>query len=133
MTDKKKLNKELILKYPNLSGNKIYQKSNAKGIGIRKTEFYDLLRKVRKLPEPSIQKRIKSIPKKYKTKPRKIAIPDIPFEQTRFGRIVKDIQKKRNISEQKAIEHTRFLLKVSKRDYILLNKKDVMVLSHYGY
>lgn len=66
MTDKKKLIKEFILKNPKLSGNECYKQTKNKGIGIRKTDFYALYREVKELPEPSIEKKEKSIPIKYK-------------------------------------------------------------------
>lgn len=78
MTDKKELLKEFILKYPNESGNWIYQESKKAGLGIRKTNFYGLLREVRELPEPTIEKREKSIPIKHrviKPEPSKITFP----------------------------------------------------------
>ncbi len=140
MTDKEKSIKELILKNPNLSGNKIYEKSKAKGIGIRKTDFYKLLRKTRNLLEPSITKREKSIPTKYKIKPTakpKVKVrakpkpkpkAKIPFEKTKFGIIVKDLQITHGISEKKAIIHARKILKIDKSDYDKINEKDVQIL-----
>lgn len=75
--------KELIKKNPTLSGNKVYQLSKEKGFGIRKTDFYDLFRETKNLPEPTLQERSKAIPKKYKAKnpyakikvPKKVYIP----------------------------------------------------------
>ena len=131
MTDKNKLVKDFIRNRVNLSGNQIYKEIKGKDFSIRKTDFYILLREVRNLPEPSIKKREQSVPIKYKIKPSKPKV--IPYEQTKFGKMAKDIQKKHGISEQKAIIRTRALLKIPKRDYRKLNKKDVDILTQYGY
>lgn len=82
-TDKEKKLIEYIKKNPTKSGNQIYKETQKKGISVRKTYFYDILREVRNLPEPSQAKRKKSIPLKYKVKkptprikiPRKVGIP----------------------------------------------------------
>jgi len=130
-----KTRKERILDYieanPNLSGSKVLEYAKDNGFGIRKQEFYKLYRDYKKLPEPTKEKKQKSIPIKYRVKPSKKV--KIPFEKTKFGKIVKDIEKIHGISERKAIERTRALLKIPKKDYIKLNKKDVLVLSQHGY
>ena len=138
MTDKKELVKEFIQNKPNLSGNKIYDEIKGKPFSIRKTDFYTLLREVRNLPEPTIQKREKSVPTKYKIKPIKPKKPrkptkplKIPFEQTKFGKISKSVQKAHGISEKRAIERARALLKIPNRDRHKLNKKDQYILSQY--
>lgn len=82
--------KELIVKNPTLSGNKIYQESKKKGFGIRKTDFYDLFREVKKLPETTLEKRTKSIPTIYKKAHPlpKIKIPktiEIPTKKGNYG------------------------------------------------
>lgn len=59
-------NIQLIKDNPNLSGNKIYQLSKSKGIGIRKQDFYKLYRTEKLLPEPTIEKQEKSVPIKYR-------------------------------------------------------------------
>jgi len=64
--DREKKCKELIKNNPNLSGNKIYEQSKIKGFGIQKSKFYELVREVRNLPEPSEIKKEKSIPIKYR-------------------------------------------------------------------
>ena len=140
MTDKNVLVKEFIENRPNLSGNKIYNEIKGKPFSIRKTDFYILLREVRNLPEPTIQKREKSVPTKYKikrikpTKPIKPIKPiEIPFEQTKFGQMTKDIQKKHGISERNATVRVRALLKIPKKDYRKLNRKDRDILTRYGY
>lgn len=69
MNDKKELVKEFIQNRPNLSGNKIYKKLKEKEFSIRKSDFYSLLREVRNLPEPSLEKREKSVPIKYRIEP----------------------------------------------------------------
>lgn len=151
MVDRKQLNKELILKNPNLSGNEIYEKSKALGFGIRKTEFYKLHREGKNLPEPSKAKKELSTPIKHRTtkqkasiqarvratkqkptpkrKTRQLKLPTkIDFDKTKFGRIVRKLQKEHNISEKKAIIHARILLKIDKSDYHLINQKDVQIL-----
>ena len=141
MTDKNKLVKDFIQNRPNLSGNKIYNEMKGKSFSIRKSDFYTLLRKVRKLPEPTIQKREKSVPTKYKIKPikpkkaKKISKPskpiEIPFDDTKFGKMVKSVKKAHNISEKKAIRHTRKILKIPNKDRHKINQKDQYILSQF--
>lgn len=57
---------ELIKNNPTLSGNQLYILSKKKGFGIQKSEHFQTVRIVRKLPEPTLQKKEKSIPIKYK-------------------------------------------------------------------
>jgi len=131
MTDNTDLNKTLIRNNPNLSGNQLYNISKQSGISIRKTDFYSLVREVRKLPEPSIQKKEKSTPKKYRIKGTGTKKPPkLPFEQTKFGKIVKRLESEHGISEKRAIERARALLKIPKKDYRKLNRKDVQILLH---
>ncbi len=151
MVDREQLNKELILKNPNLSGNEIYEKAKGLGFGIRKTKFYKILREGRNLPEPSKVKKEISTPIKHRTptqkasikarvratklkptpkrKPRQLKLPiKIPFEKTKFGKIVRDLIIVHGISEKKAIIHARILLKIDKSDYHKINRKDVQIL-----
>jgi len=134
MIDKKELIKEFILKHPKESGNWIYQEAKKIGLGIRKTNFLAIVRDVRDLPEPSKAKKEKSIPiiyRKVKPKPSKVKVKvKIPFEQTKFGKITKDLQKAHKISEKHAIIHARKILKISKKDYYKMNQKDVQILLH---
>lgn len=134
MSDEYKPLKEFISKYPKESGNWIYQESKKAGLGIRKQNFYGVLREVRNLPEPTIQKRKASIPIKYKIKPTKPKVKvkpsKIPFEKTKFGKIVGKLEKAHNISEEKAIKHARKILKIPKSDYRKMNQKDVQILLH---
>lgn len=140
MTDKEKVIKEIILKNPNLSGNKIYEITKAKGVGIRKTDFYKLFRETKNLPEPSITKREQSIPIKYKVAKPKVAKPKIaktkvqkkiiPFAETKFGKITKGLQDGHRISEKKAIIRARALLKIPRTDYDKLDEIDVQILLH---
>lgn len=86
MTDKIELNKELIQNNPTKSGNELYQDSKSKGLGIRKTNFLGLVREVRNLPEPSVEKREQSIPIKHRiVKPK-------PIEQSEIVKPTKDGQ-----------------------------------------
>lgn len=151
MVDKKQLSREFILKNPNLSATEALSQAKALGISIRKTDFLKEYREANNLPEPSLAKREASIPVKHRTvkqkasikarvravkvkptpkrKPRQLKLPTkIPFEQTKFGKIVRDLQKVRNITEKKAIIHARKLLKIDKADYNKINQKDVQIL-----
>ena len=82
MPDKKELIKEVILNNPNLSGNKVYEITKKRGIGIRKTDFYTLFRETKDLSEPTIEKRERSIPIRHRVikpeikEPSKIPFPD---------------------------------------------------------
>jgi len=156
MVDKKELRKELILKYPNDTATKLLVKAQKKGISNRKSEFLKEVRNLRKIPEPSIAKKERSIPIKYRSSlqksriakrkptPKRKPIPKkfptvlkpkakIPFAKTKFGRIVKDLESKHGISEKNAILRARKLLKIPKVDYNQLNTIDYDILIHYGY
>jgi len=146
MVDKKEKVREFIRNNPSLSGNETLTKLKKLGLGIRKTEFLKIFRNEKKLPEPTKQKREVSIPKKFrkaksriskpitrKRKTKQLKLPKIPFEKTKFGKIVKDLQKQHGISEQKAIERARVLLKIPKFDFRKLNLKDRFVLQQHGY
>ena len=85
MKDKKELIKEVILNNPNLSGNKIYEITKKKGIGIRKKDYYSLFRETRELPEPIIEKREKSIPIKYRVIKPKVIKLKIPKKEGIYG------------------------------------------------
>jgi len=88
MPDKKELIKEVILNNPNLSGNETYQLAKKKGIGIRKTDHFALVREVRDLPEPTIEKRERSIPIKHRIIKPEIIEPSkipIPTKEGKYG------------------------------------------------
>ena len=131
MTDKKEKIKEFIRNNPNLNATKTLKQLQKKGLGIRKTDFLQLYRNEKSLPEPSKAKKEASIPIKYrkvkptKKKPSKVKIP---YEQTKFGKIAKRMEKAHGISERKAIERARALLKIPRSDYIKLNRKDVVII-----
>ena len=93
--DRQEKCKELIKNNPTLSGNKIYEQSKKKGFGIQKSKFYELLREVRDLPEPTEEKKEKSIPIKYKY-PELGKLP-IPKKRGFYG-IVEVIDKKKDVS-----------------------------------
>lgn len=147
MPDKKILLKEFILKNPNLSGNKIYTKIKGTPLATRKTDFYKIFREVKNLIEPDIAKKEKSIPIKYRTqiqkrkiqkrvkiKPKiKVKPITVPFEQTKFGKMVKTAQTKFNVNEKNAILYTRKILKIPRKDYHRLNQLDRDILIQYGY
>jgi len=145
MTDKKELRKELILKYPNYSATKLLDKAKVLKISNRKSDFLAEVRNIRNLPEPSKAKKEQSIPIKHrKVKPKiakpKVAKPKvsitkaikqkkiIDFDDTKFGKITRDLQKTHGISEKKAIIHARKILKIPKSDYDKINQKDVQIL-----
>jgi hypothetical protein len=145
MPDKKKLREQLIRNNPNDTATKLLDKAKALKISNRKTDFLSEVRNIRKLPEPTKQKKEQSIPIIHrKVKPKvakpKVAKPKpsitkvlkqkkiIPFAETKFGKITKDLQKTHNISEKNAIIHARKILKVDKSDYDKINQKDVQIL-----
>jgi len=172
MTDNNKPLKEFILKHPKESGNWIYQESKKVGLGIRKQNFYGVLRETRNLPKPSTEKKVKSIPIKYRkveskikikeyelrdlsrkpstkeikqeirelvkeitkldkqkeVKVKKVKLPKIEFKDTKFGKIVKRLEKAHNIKESKAILHARKILLIPKSDYHKINQADVQIL-----
>ena len=66
--------------------------------------------------------------KEAKEKPVKI-----PYEETKFGKMAKDVQNRHRISEKNAIRRTRKLLKLPKIDYDKLNEIDYDILTQYGY
>ena len=145
--------KEFIKNNPSLNSNESLDEVKLLGLGIRRQDFQTLFRKEKSLPQPTKAKREASIPIKFRkvkpkiTKPKitkpKITkptiqlklpiIPKIPFEETKFGKIVKDIENIHNISEKKAIERTRVLLKIPREDFRRLNQKDLFVLEQHGY
>lgn len=151
MVDRKQLSKEFILKNPNLSATEAYNQAKALNISIRKTDFLKDYREANNLPEPSLAKKEASIPTKHRTakqkasiqkrvkvakakptpkrKVRQLKLPvKIPFDQTKFGKIVRDLQRVHGITEKKAIIHARRLLKIDKSDYNKINQKDVQIL-----
>jgi len=85
MKDKKELIKEVILNNPSLSGNKIYEITKKKGIGIKKTDYYSLFRETRSLPEPTIEKRERSIPIKYRVIKPKVIKLKFPKKEGQYG------------------------------------------------
>lgn len=143
MVDKKILIKEFIQKNPSLNASETYSRIKGTPLGIRKTIFLGIFRKERKLPEPTIAKREKSIPIKFrptKKKPsvkkptKQLKLPvKIEFKDTKFGKITKTIQDKHKISEQNAIERARALLKIPRMDFNKLNEIDKDILIQFGY
>jgi len=144
--------KEIIKDNPNLNSNEILKEIQSKGLGIRKQEFQELFRETRNLPEPTLEKREASIPKKFKTtktksevkvkakqrikkraKPSKPVKVRVPFEKTKFGKMTKKVQTEFNISEKNAIRRVRKLLKIPKDDFPKLNQKDFNILTQFGY
>ena len=138
MPSKEQKIREFIRNNPSLSGNKTLNELKKVGLGIRKTVFLEIFRKEKSLPQPTKAKREASIPIKFRKVKPKISkptiqlkipiIPKIPFEQTKFGKIVKRMENTHNISERRAIERARALLKIPRSDFIKLNRKDVVII-----
>lgn len=141
--------REIVKNNPTDTSKQHIEQAKKEKVSIRKTDFLKERREVLKLPEPSKAKRESSIPVKHRTakqkasiqarvratkkkpvkrKPIQLKLPKLPFEQTKFGKIVRDLQKVRNITEKKAIIHARKLLKIDKSDYNKINQKDVQIL-----
>jgi len=80
LTERKTKVIKLIFNNPQLSGNELYKQAREQGFGIKKQDFYQTLRTVRKLPEPTLEKKEKAVPIIYR-KPTKpiITIEDIPI------------------------------------------------------
>ena len=141
MTDKKEKIREFIRNNPNLNATETLKQLQKIDLGIRKTNFLELYRKEKNLPEPTKVKREASIPIKYRkvkptkrkpvkakpTKKKPIKVK-IPYEKTKFGKIAKRMEKAHGISERKAIERARALLKIPRSDFIKLNRKDVVII-----
>lgn len=141
MPDKKEKIKEFIRNNPNLNASDTLKELQKVGLGIRKTDFLELYRNEKNLPDPSKTKRERSIPIKYrkvkpaikkpiKVKPaiKKLIKVKIPYEQTKFGKIAIKMERFHGISEQKAIERARALLKIPRTDYHKLNQIDVNII-----
>ncbi len=155
MVSKEQKIREFIRSNPSLSGNETLKQLQDLELGIRKTNFLEIYRNEKNLPGPTKAKREASVPIKYRKvkptikkpsikkptirKPTKIKptiqlkLPPIPFEKTKFGSMVRDTQRGHGISERKAIERVRILLKIPKRDYRKLNRKDRFMLEQHGY
>lgn len=143
MSTDKELRKELILNNPNLSATKLLDKAKGLKISNRKSDFLAEVRNIRNLPEPSKQKKEKSIPIKHrkvrvdKPKPSITKILKkkkvIPFKKTKFGKMVKTAQTVFNIDEKNAIIYTRKILKIPRIDYDKLDQIDKDILIQYGY
>jgi len=74
---------KLIYDNPGFTGNELYKQSISQGFGIKKSDFYQILRIIRKLPEPTIEEKRKATPIRYrkpepKVKPIK-EIKDLPI------------------------------------------------------
>lgn len=71
---------KLIYNNPGLTGNELYKRARSQGYGIKKSDFYQTLRIIRKLPEPTIEEKRKATPIRYrKPEPKPIIkIKDLP-------------------------------------------------------
>jgi hypothetical protein len=72
---------KLIYNNPGITGNELYKQARSQGYGIKKSDFYQTLRIVRKLPEPTIEEKRKATPIRYrKPEPKPITeIKDLPI------------------------------------------------------
>lgn len=78
MAERRKKVIKLIYNNPGLTGNELYKQSISQGFGIKKSDFYQTLRIVRKLPEPTIEEKRKATPIKYrKPEPKVKPIKDV--------------------------------------------------------
>lgn len=66
-----------IKDHPDLSSNKVYKHWKGKAHSYRKQEMLRTFRSVHRKPEPSIEKKAKSIPVKYRKKPK----PEVKWEE----------------------------------------------------
>ena len=85
MSERKLKNVKLIYDNPQLSGNELYKQAKAQGFGIKKQDFYETLRTVRELPEPTIEKREKAVPIRFRKPIVKIEDLPIPKKEGSYG------------------------------------------------
>jgi len=83
LTERKVKVIKLIYNNPGLTGNELYKQARREGYGIKKSEFYQTLRTVRKLPEPTIEKKRQATPIQYRKPLPKpiIKITDLPLPE----------------------------------------------------
>jgi len=80
MAERKLKNIKLIMDNPGLSGSELYKQARVKGFGIKKTDFYEMFRTIRKLPEPTLEKKQLATPIKYRKPIKPIdEIDDLPI------------------------------------------------------
>ena len=73
-------NVKLIESNPGMTGNELYKEAKRQGFGIKKTDFYSILRTIRKLPEPTLKEKEKFTPIKYRKPLKPISIiNDLPI------------------------------------------------------
>ena len=84
MTERKTKVIKLIYDNPGLTGNELYKQAKKEGYGIKKSDFYQTIRTVRKLPEPTLEKKEKSIPLQYRKPIKPIRdVDDLPIPKKR--------------------------------------------------
>jgi len=99
LSERKLKNVKLIYDNPQLTGNQLYEKAKKQGFGIKKQEFYKTLRIIRKLPEPTIEKKLKAVPIRYRKPIVKIEDLPIPEKEGSYGII--EIQTKDDEGNEK--------------------------------
>ncbi len=85
-----------IDRHPKMSGNAIYNEFKGTEYGIRRKDFYKIYRRVKGFKKPSDEKRISSVPKKYRAK----IIKDIKYEEKIF--------KKQELTFEQKKEYSKF-------------------------
>lgn len=126
MTDTNKPLKEFILKHPSESGNWIYQESKKVGLGIRKQNFYGVLRETRNLSKPSIEKKVKSIPIKYRKTESKIKIKEYELRDLSRKPSTKEVKQeiRELVKEITKLDKTRVKLPKAKPKEVKIPKID---------
>lgn len=127
MTERRIKNVKLIESNPGMSGNELYKQARQQGFGIKKTDFYDILRTVRKLPEPSLEKKRESTPIRYRKPIKPISIIDdlpIPKKVGAYGIVEIEVdddksfwikyENKKSLNKQFDRLKRRYKIKVSK-------------------
>lgn len=126
--DRQEKCKELIKNNPTLSGNKIYEQSKKKGFGISKSKFYELIREVRHLPEPTEEKKERSIPIKYKFP----ELEKLPIPKRGYYGVVEIIDKDENFSYWIKYKNRKNLKKQFKKIKKSYKPKRILIKFH-GY
>jgi len=111
---------KLINENPGKTGNELYKESIRMGFGIQKKEFYQTLRIIRKLSEPSLEKKEKSIPFKYKKpkldfpRPRKFISRTVKLNQ------IRNVEKEGsyNVAELKLDDHVKYVKYTTRKQFL---------------
>lgn len=120
MSERKKKVVKLIYNNPGLTGNELYKEARSKGFGIKKSDFYQTVRVIRKLPEPTIEKKRKATPIKYK-KPI-VKIDDLPLPEKEGSYGIIEIEAKDDKDNEKVF-YVKYDTKENLKDQINKIKK----------